>query len=73
MLSDAFAEATLASDDLKKALDGDTDALLRLRLAAADDIIANLEVDDSSLAIAGDRWNYLKENMAAGLAAGGVD
>ena len=73
MLSDTFAEATLASDDLKKALDGDTEALLRLRLAAADDIIANLEVDDSSLAIANDRWNYLKENMAAGLAAGNVD
>jgi chromosome segregation ATPase len=50
MLSDKFAEATLNSNDLKLALDGNVDALLRLRLAAADDIIANLEIDDSALA-----------------------
>jgi hypothetical protein len=49
MLSDTFAEATLDSEDLKLALDGDTDAILRLRLAAADDIIANLDVTGDDL------------------------
>ena len=60
MLSDKFAEATLNSNDLKLALDGNVDALLRLRLAAADDIIANLEIDDSALANVQTQWANVK-------------
>ena len=73
MLSDAFAEATLNSEDLKKALDGDGEALLRLRLAAADNIIANLDVDDTALSKVQSHWDYLKANMAEGVKAGNID
>ena len=52
MLSDTFAEAMLESEDLQKALDGDADAILRIRAAAAEDIVAtiktNLEGEDLS-------------------------
>lgn len=73
MLSDQFAEDTLASEDLKLALDGDADAILRLRMAAADDIIANLEIDDSSLASVQSNWEYLKANLAQDIQAGGIN
>lgn len=74
MLSDTFAEAIVDSEDLKLALDGDVDAILRLRLAAADDIIQNLDIQgDENLDIVQSKWQYLKDNMAAGVTAGTVD
>lgn len=74
MLSDEFAEATLNSEDLAKAMDGDADAILRLRLAAADDIIAHLDIEgEDNIKTVQDNWQYLKDNMAAGVAAGNVD
>jgi hypothetical protein len=74
MLSDAFAEATLNSKDLKLALDGNVDAILRLRLAAADDIIANLDIEgEDKIATVTENWEYLKANMAAGIKTPGVD
>lgn len=60
LITDQFAEDVLASEDLKKALDGDSDAILRLRLAAADNIIANLEIDDSALASVQGKWEQVK-------------
>ena len=73
MLSDQFAEDVLASEDLALALDGDADAILRLRLAAADDIIAHLDVDSSSLKDVQEDWEFLKANLAQDIAAGGVN
>ena len=73
MLSDSFAEDIASSELLEKALNGDSDAILELRTLAADDIIANLDVDDSALETVNEQWNYLKANMAAGVSAEGVD
>jgi hypothetical protein len=38
----------MVSDDLQKALDGDVDAILRLRAAAADDIMINIVAAQST-------------------------
>ena len=73
MLSDSFAEDIASSEILEKALNGDSNAILELRTLAADDIIQNLEVDDSSLATVNEQWEYLKANMANGVSAEGVD
>ena len=73
MLSDKWAEDIADSKLLEKALKGDSDAILELRTLAADDIIQNLEVDDSSLATVNEQWEYLKANMANGVSAEGVD
>ena len=76
MLSDEFAEATLASEDFKKALDGDIDAINRLKTAAADDIIAsikaNIEGEENMQAFQA-QWDYLKANMEKTIKAGNVD
>lgn len=74
MLSDSFAQDVLASDDLQAALDGDSDAILRLRLAAADDIIVNLDVDDSDLATVQSDWDWIKNYIeTTDINAPGVD
>ena len=70
MLSDEFAEATLASDDFKKALDGDVEALKRLQTAAADDIIATIKANiegEENMAAFQSNWDYLKANMQEAL------
>lgn len=48
MITDEFAENTIASDDFKAALDGDVEALLRLRAEAANDLIVNIVAKQSS-------------------------
>ena len=76
MLSDEFAEATLGSEDFKKALNGDVEALERLQTAAADDIIAsikaNIEGEENIQAFQA-QWDYLKANMEKTIEAGDVD
>ena len=76
MLSDEFAEATLASDDFKKALDGDVEALGRLQTAAADDIMINIVANQSDNPDnIKARWEQLKADFAAigDIDAPGVD
>ncbi len=70
MLSDEFAEATLDSEDLKKALDGDVEAIDRLKTAAADDIIASIKANiegENNIAQFQKDWDYLKANMEESL------
>lgn len=76
MLSDSFVEATLASEDLTKALDGDVEAIQRLQALAADDIMINVvanQSDDPEGIVS--RWQKLKEDFAAfgDIDAPGVD
>ena len=76
MLSDEFAEATLASEDFKKALDGDVEALDRLKTAAADDIIATIKgriEGEENIKAFQSQWDYLKANMEKTIKAGDVD
>lgn len=47
LITDDFAEATLESEDLKAALDGDVEAIQRLQAAAADDMIINIVANQS--------------------------
>ena len=68
MLSDDFAEATLASEDFKKALDGDVEALGRLQAKAADDIMINIVANQSDTETPEQimsRWNQLKADFEA--------
>lgn len=70
MLSDEFAEATLDSEDLKKALNGDVEAIDRLKAAAADDIIASIKANiegANDIAQFQKDWDYLKANMEESL------
>ena len=76
MLTDSFAEATLASKDLKLALDGDIEAIKRLQTAAADDIMINIvanESEDPEDLVS--RWQQLKADFEAigDIDAPGVD
>ena len=67
MISDEFAEATLSSEDFKKALDGDVEALGRLQTAAADDIMINVVANQSETETPEQimsRWNQLKTAFA---------
>ena len=76
MLSDTFAEATLNSEDLKKALDGDVEALQRLQTMAADDIIASIKANiegADNIAAFQSQWDYLKANMAEAIQSPEVD
>lgn len=76
MLSDEFAEATINSEDFKKALDGDIEALQRLQTAAADDIIATIKgriEGEENIKAFQEQWDYLKANMAESIKAGNVD
>lgn len=66
LLSDDFAEATLNSEDLQLALDGDVEAIQRLQTAAADDMIINIvanQSDDPQGLI--DQWTNLKAQFDA--------
>ena len=68
MLSDDFAEATLNSEDLAAALDGDVDAIERLQTAAADDIMINIVANQSDTETPEQieaRWNQLKADFEA--------
>ena len=68
MLSDTFAETFLEggenAEKFKQALDGDADAILELRMAAADDIMLNLVVTNN-LDIAEEeittKWQNIKD------------
>lgn len=76
LLSDDFAEATLNSEDLQLALDGDVEAIQRLQTAAADDMIINIvanQSDDPQGLI--NQWTNLKAQFDAipDLTAPGVD
>lgn len=76
MLSDAFAEGIIESEDFKKALDGDVEALKRLQTAAADDIIANIKANiegEEDMQAFQSQWDYLKANMEKTIEAGDVD
>ena len=76
MLSDEFAEATINSEDFKKALDGDVEALQRLQTLAADDIIASIKANiegEENIQAFQNQWDYLKANMAEAIKAGNVD
>ena len=74
-LTDDFAEATLESEDLQKALKGDVEAIKRLQAAAAEEMIAtirtNLEGED--LDVFNSQWEYLKANMAQAIESPGID
>lgn len=68
MLSDDFAEATMASEDFKKALNGDVKALDRLKTAAADDIMINIVANQSTTETPEQiksRWDRLKADFEA--------
>lgn len=76
LLSDGFAEQTLASEDLQKALDGDVEAIQRLQTAAADDMIINIVANQSDNPESiKSRWEQLKTDFASfgDLTAPGVD
>ena len=67
MISDDFAEAALSSEDFKKALDGDVEALGRLQTAAADDIMINIVANQSETETPEQimsRWEQLKAAFA---------
>lgn len=81
LLSDQFAESALASEDLKLALDGDVDALLRLQAAAADDMMVNTikaQADNGDLLMqqwdnVKSKWEEIKAKMADPATVGPVD
>ena len=76
-LTDEFALAALNSEDLKKALDGDVDAIWRLQEQAAEGMIleiqSNLPENSQELEIFMNQWDYLKANMAEAIQSPGVD
>lgn len=64
LLSDSFAESTLASKDLELALNGDVEAIQRLQTAAADDMIINIVANQSEDPQAiKDMWTQLKTDF----------
>lgn len=77
LLSDEFAEATMNSEDLQKAINGDVEAIKRLQLAAAEDMMLNIQVNndltDEQFSTVLEQWNYLKAELANGVEAGDVD
>ena len=75
ILTDTFAETTLNSEDLQKALDGDIDAIQRLQTVASDEMMKSISdgLSGASLDEFNSAWDYLKENMAKGISAGNVD
>ena len=65
LITDSFAETVLASEDLQKALNGDIEAIQRLKMAVADDIMINIVANQSSqpnelLS----QWNSIKQQFA---------
>lgn len=74
LLTDDFAEATLESDDLKLALDGDVEAIKRLQTAAADDMMLNIVVNQSEDPdLLATQWANLKTQMETAIASPEVD
>lgn len=73
MFTDTFAEAMLASDDFAAVLDGDIEALDRLRLAATEDIVMNIEsnVEMSEIELENYQtaWETVKGLLEDGLTA----
>lgn len=65
LITENFAQAALDSEDLTLALDGNVDAILRLRQAAADDLVINIlaqqSEDPASIAA---EWEWLKNYLA---------
>ena len=81
VLTDELAESFLTNSKysalLTQALDGNVEAIKRLREIAADDMMQNIQ---SSLAAAGEdvadfmtQWDSLKAMMAAAMKSGGID
>lgn len=74
LLTDDFAEATLESEDLKLALDGDVEAIKRLQTAAADDMMLNIVVNQSEdPELLATQWANLKTQMETAIKSPGVD
>lgn len=77
LLSDSFAEATMDSEDLQKAINGDTEAIERLQAAAGEDMILNIQVSndltDAEFESVLENWNYLKTEMEKSITAGDID
>lgn len=76
LITDDFAEATLESEDLKAALDGDVEAIQRLQTAAADDMMINIVANQSTTPDQiKTQWEQLKLDFAnfGDLTAPGVD
>lgn len=74
LLTDDFAEATLESEDLKLALDGDVEAIKRLQTAAADDMMLNIVVNQSQDPdLLATQWANLKTQMEQNISAGEID
>ena len=65
LITENFAQAALDSEDLTLALDGNVDAILRLRQAAADDLVINILAQQSGdpASIAAE-WDWLKNYLA---------
>lgn len=60
-LTDGFVEGALASGDLKAALDGNVDAILRLKAAAADNMMLNVVVNQTETPeLLKSKWEYVK-------------
>lgn len=74
-LTDDFAETALSSDDLKKALDGDVEAIKNLQAAAAEEMILTIStnLEGADLDEFQEKWDYLKRHMEEGIKSGVVD
>lgn len=74
-LTDDFAETALSSDDLKKALDGDVEAIKNLQAAAAEEMILTIStnLEGADLDEFQSKWDYLKQHMEEGIKSGVVD
>lgn len=74
-LTDDFAETVLSSDDLKKALDGDVEAIKNLQAAAAEEMILTIStnLEGADLDEFQEKWDYLKRHMEEGIKSGVVD
>lgn len=76
LFSDDFAESMLTNGDFEALLAGDEEALNRLRLAAADDIVANIEsnadMTEQELTNFNTAWDSVRAALATGLETGTI-
>lgn len=76
LFSDDFAESMLTNGDFEALLDGDVEALNRLRMAATEDIVANIQsnadMTETELANFNTAWNNVKVALAEGLETGTI-
>ena len=74
-LTDQFAETALESEDLKLALDGDTEAIERLQSEAAEKMILSIKtnLEGADLEQFTTQWDYLKAHMQETIESPGVD